>query len=93
MLAGYYYGAIHRLQLRREVDVTVGAGIISLITLGFAVSKQVRCTSLLILPTMFTKEGRFWLSTLVYGLLLAGIKTLISTHFSVYLEPTAIASW
>ena len=71
-ISGYYYVVIHRLELRRELDLVIGAGVVTCIGLGWAVSKQIRNTSMLILPSMFTKEGRFWLTTIAYSLLLSG---------------------
>ena len=40
--------------------------------IGWAISKQIRTASVLVLPTMFTREGRFWLTSFTYTLLLTG---------------------
>lgn len=78
-MIGYYYAGVHRLQLRREVDLVVGTGVVSGVAVGWAMSQQVRATSLLIIPTMFTKEGRLWLTTYSYTLILEG--SLLGHYF------------
>lgn len=70
--------AIHRLDLSPSVDVVVGSSVVFITSVGFAVSKRVRCTAMLMLPSMFTKEGRLWLSTLTYELILTGMLLLCS---------------
>lgn len=69
---GYYYGAIQRLGLSENIDLLAGIGSITGLGIGWAVSKQIRLTSMLIVPTMFAKEGRLWLTTFTYTLLLTG---------------------
>jgi len=64
---------IQKLTLSKEIDMILGFLSVAAFGLGWASSIQVRCTSVLIIPSMFTKEGRFYLSTLVYTLLLTGM--------------------
>lgn len=65
---------IHRLELRMELDLVFGIGVTAGIGIGWAASKQIRAASMLIVPSLFTREGRFWVTTFTYSLLLKGIQ-------------------
>lgn len=60
------------MELSKEIDLIVGIGAVTGLGVGWAISKQLRATSMLIVPTMFTREGRFWLTSFTYSLLLTG---------------------
>ena len=72
IFVAYYYCGVHRLKLRREIDLIIGAGVVIGLGVGWAVSKQIRATSVLIVPTLFTRQGKFWLTSFTYTLLLTG---------------------
>ena len=70
--SGYYYFSLRSLDLGAELDSIVQTMVVTAIAIGFTLSKQIRCTLCLVFPTVFTREGRFWLSTITYSLLLSG---------------------
>ncbi|XP_067942063.1 uncharacterized protein [Watersipora subatra] len=69
---GYYYAIVHRLELPSTIDKALGIGVVASLGIGWAISRQIRASSILVLPSIFTREGRFMLTAISYTLLLTG---------------------
>ena len=72
LAVGFYYACIDRLKFVEFVRYAIGGAIGLSLSVGFAMSPQVRCISMLVFPYMCSKAGRGYVGTYTLALLLGG---------------------
>ncbi|XP_064644658.1 protein sneaky-like [Lineus longissimus] len=67
-----YWGVIDGMLLPRFIRLSLGGVICISLATGYSLSTQVRCISLLVLPTFCGKTGRAYIQTFAIALVLSG---------------------
>ena len=78
MLAGFNLLVLRRLQLPADLNLYMQVAFLLFFAFGFALSVQLRCVILIILPTFCGKAGRGYVMTFAVAYLLAGpVKNIV----------------
>ncbi|CAK9301234.1 unnamed protein product [Gordionus sp. m RMFG-2023] len=69
---GFHYLVVENLKLEDSSKYLLSGIICLSLGFGYALSVQVRCMAILLVPVLFTKAGRSVISAVIIGMLIAG---------------------